>query len=301
MRDPFVNRIIANHHRDVPDNYLYQADILDTFRVLIEQGQSDPMARDIHGNSALHLYTGSWNDFHYLLNQEYYHVDLIQLADHGNSLAQHHAGRGWATSSRIATFAYEQEKLLEAQYHSPQNPRALRIHSEIYILQGAVIFMRDNYTGTHSSVEYAISLARQLVSSGIDLHEVVYWSWMNPGFTVIDLIIRIISWVDLYDIEDNRQFAEVRPIPCFKLWLNILKDAHIDVKSYLCEEERLALSKKQRDVWYSLGRDFQYRVDWHVSLSEDEQDYSISIKYVLRRKAIPMVKSSIPGGWVEDA
>ncbi|MCJ1438870.1 hypothetical protein MMC27_008260 [Xylographa pallens] len=298
--DCTLNTIIASHHRDVPDRHLYQADILDTFRVLIEQGQSDPMAIDIHGNSALHLYTGSWNDFHYLLNQGNYHVDIIQLADHGLSLAQHHAQWAWPTSSRIATFAFEQEKLLEAQYHSPQNPRALPKSSEISILQGAVRFMIQHYDGTRSSVEYAISLVRQLISSGIDLHGVIYHPRLETEFTAIDLITMMTLLTGPHDTEENMQEAEARLIPCFKLWLNILRDANIDVKRYLSEEERLASSKKQRDAWSSTVFGCQYRADWHVSLNEDEQDFSISIKYVRREKAIPMVESSIPGGWVED-
>ena len=67
----------AIHYRDIHDKYRTQTDILDTFRVPVEQGQNDPMATDIYGHSALHLVTGSWDDFHYLMNQEYYYIDII--------------------------------------------------------------------------------------------------------------------------------------------------------------------------------------------------------------------------------
>ena len=95
--------------------------------------------------------------------------------------------------------------------------------------------------------------------------------------------------------------AEAKIGPRFKLWLNTLRDVSIDVKRYLCEEERLASSRKERDVWSSTSSGCMYRAEWHVSLEEIEQNYSVSIKYVRQEKTIPKVNCSIPGGWVEYA
>ena len=299
--DSYLDTITASRYQDVLGKYRCQRDILDTFRVLVEQGQSDPMATDTYVCSALDLCTGSWDDFNYLVNQEKYHIDVTQLLDQGVSLAEYHARLGWPTSSRIANFAFEREKLLEAQYHRPQIPGTPPKSSKISILHGAVGFMRQHYNDTQSSVRYAISLVRQLILSGIDLHEVVDQKPWIFECTVIDVIVEMLPVYALHDPERVKQVTKAKAVPCFKLWLNILKDADIDVKKYLYEEGRLALSKKERDVWSPSWDSYEGRADWHVLLNEDEQNYSISIYYVYREKAIPIVDSRIPGGWVEDS
>ncbi|MCJ1380958.1 hypothetical protein MMC17_004067 [Xylographa soralifera] len=172
--------------------------------------------------------------------------------------------------------------------------------SKISMLHGALAFMRQHYDGTQSSVRYAISLIRQLISSGIDLHEINSTRGESEE-TAIDVITALTVMIFPQSTEEIKRKVEVKAVSLFNLWLETLRDANVDVKKYLLEEARLALSKKERDVWSYGCHRCTHRVDWHVSLSEDEQGYSISIKYVKREEPIPTVDSNIPGGWVEDA
>ncbi|MCJ1387876.1 hypothetical protein MMC18_000719 [Xylographa bjoerkii] len=289
--------MMARHHREILNNSRCQTDILDTFRVLVEEGNSDPMATNVAGDSALHLCTGSWDDFHYLLNQDHCHVDLIQLSHEGVSLAQHHANWAWPTSSRIADFAYEQERLLEEQFYSSQSPWTPSKHDKISMLHGAVRFMRGQYDGTQSSVIYAIKLIKRLIMDGVDLHEIDnLWGGVVEG-TAIDIITR--SMINP-PTEENIRLAEAKIIPYLKLWLETLRDANVDVKKYLQEEKILAAQKLERDLWGTTEFDWPCRTDWHVSLNEDEQEYMISVKYVVRERAKPMIDFNTPGAWVED-
>ncbi|MCJ1399660.1 hypothetical protein MMC11_002862 [Xylographa trunciseda] len=306
--DSYLDCIKASHHRDILDNSRYQKDVLDTFRVLIEEGQSDPTVTDAAGASALHACTGTWDDFHYLVNQEHCHVDVTQRSDDGVSLAQHHANWGWPTSARIADYAFEQERLSDANFPSIQNPGRPPRSSRISLLHGAVRLMEQHYDGTEFSVRYAINLIRQLITSGIDLHGLKNWTRHLPNFaatesSAIDVIMQPVEWIVSEGSEAMQLKVAAKTIPCFRLWLKTLSDAHVDVKKYLHEEERLASHKRERNMWYPGGIGnfrYEYRVDWHVSPSEDDQEYSISIEYTSREKAKPISDFNAPGGWVDD-
>lgn len=81
-------------------------------------------------------------------------------------------------------------------------------------------------------------------------------------------------------------------------WLRALKDAGVDLKEYIREEERLATLHKKNEIWSYLFRD--YRVNWRIEVSENEEDYSVSIEYEVRERIERKEEDHIPGGWIEE-
>ena len=91
------------------------SDVLNTIRILIENGGSDPMIIDGHSQTALHYHTGSLEQFKYILNQDYFQVDLLQRDHKGDTISEHHAHWYWLTSHEISRLAWEKEMVGKQQ------------------------------------------------------------------------------------------------------------------------------------------------------------------------------------------
>ena len=68
------------------------SDVLSTRRIFVEEGGSDPSVIDSEGLTALHLHTGTPEQFNYLLIQENFHIDLGQLGN-GSTVAEYQLER----------------------------------------------------------------------------------------------------------------------------------------------------------------------------------------------------------------
>ena len=132
----FIGDTLHPVHRYKPQNLRKERknadrsiDVLDTIRVLIEYGESDPMTTDIHGHTAFHLHRGSIEPFKYMLHQEYFHIDLLQSDySEGFTVAEYHIDRGRPNWSALVGLVLD--KGIEERSASYDWPRQIPFPAE---------------------------------------------------------------------------------------------------------------------------------------------------------------------------
>ena len=304
------------------DNWNRPADVLETLRVLIELAQSDPMIPNAFGDSALHNFTGRVEHFNYLLRQEHFQIDLLKQRDQIFSVAQTHSHQGFASSPDISLLALEHESaMLEKTVRSRNSQElALARTPSIDLLYGVASQLAHGYFQEEFSASYlagVVKLVKKLVANGVDVHSFThYFPFQGENLTPLD---RMFGNLVLFQPAQSRASLNNGAILRLKTWLRVLKDAGVDLKKYLREEERLATARRENGLWicdWYRSRD-QYRMDWHVELDENDDISSISVEYVFRKdteqedededeheheeeEEEEEEKTRIPGSWIEE-
>ena len=179
-------------------NPLLQQEVLDTLRVLIEEGGSDPMIGDSNGVTALHVFTGPWEGFEYMLHQDRCHVQLLMQSDQSGPLSTWHAGRPWRVSSRIANLAFQHERAFQSQRCCLESSGRIRIKESDHLLTlvniiGSLRVWKGFESNSLSpklfilnicAFENAINLLKQLIRTGVNIHHIL------PEHTTLDEILR---------------------------------------------------------------------------------------------------------------
>ena len=309
-------KVISAGHRMDLDVKSRPTDVLDTMRVLIEHGESDPTIFDSYGLTALHHFNGRSEPFSYLF-QQYFQLDSLQFENGSFALAEYHAGKCWNNKLTIAMLALEQERLhWERTFHSRER-MAVRL-AEIWsdVLHTAARRMVGMHYGIEDDAESIAEVGnviKQAVANGVDVHKITRSSGFIGKYDVtpLDNVILNTGLIASPGGAAAKAAAAKSAIAILEKWLNVLKHAGIDLKKYVKEEEKLAVLHKKNEVWelgylpYDCFRVTWYRVNWQIEVSEDQEDYSISIEYefqeVLRkvRSEEEEKEARIPGSWIE--
>lgn len=297
--DAFKGAIAAGHPSARNDRNRL-ADTLETLRVLVEHGQSDPTIRNANGESAFSRFTGRVEHFNYLLQQEHFQVDLFQDKSEDFALTQTYSSLFWSDSSKIALMCLEQEKLIWNKTFHSRKPQDLGLaRTFVHMLHGAARNMGDSDSFLEYGEGYLAEvrgLIKEAVASGADIHATAddrYKKHRTPLDRVLQVFLFPMTPQEGRDTIDHT-------IVSVKRWLGALKDAGVDLKEYIREEERLVTSNKLKEVWR--GPSFlNYRVNyWRIEVSEHQEDYSVSIEYEVRKRIDRKEEDRIPGGWIEE-
>lgn len=295
------------------DNWNRPADVLETLRVLIELAQSDPMISGPDCRSALYDFTGRVEHFNYLLRQEHFQIDLSKQRDQSFSVAEIHSHQCFASSPDISLLAHEYESAMLEKTVRSRNSQELalaRTPSSVLLHGVAWQIMSHCLQGKFGASYLAgvVNLVKKLVANGVDVHGFTksYFPFEGRNLTPLDIMLtRVVP----YKRAQSRASLNKEAILRLKKWLRVLKDAGVNLKKYLREEERLATARRENGLWFHPRRPrrYQYRMDWHMELDENDDISSISGEYVFRKdteqedeEEEEEEKTRIPGSWIEE-
>ncbi|MCJ1242807.1 hypothetical protein MMC30_000002 [Trapelia coarctata] len=300
--DFYLGEILGNH-QPIPENRACSADILETLRVLVELGQSDPMAYDNYGQNALHTFTGRVEHFNYLFQQEHFHVDLLERLNGIVSLSEFYAHRYWSNSLEISLLAFKQEQLVwEKTVHSAK-PQELRLAETcISILHGAANHLTSFRIHDVGYLAGFRDLIKQAVASGADVHGFSKDLYIGDGeyLTPLDRVVGhcALCFGPPETPEDGVRMIN-EAVAGIKTWLSALREAGVDLKKYIREEERLAILHRKKEEWRGYPYKW-YRFNWQIEVSEDQEDYAVSVEFEFREPPEPEPEDRIPGSWIEE-
>lgn len=287
---------------------------MDTLRLLVENGHSDVMATRGYGWTALHDFSGTWEQYSYLLNQNYSQIDLLDFDESPNSITEWHCSIGWPASARIAKETFDESRLLVSKGQSHPYFTSFNVH---LLLSSASNLVRG-YHQSEVDRMYALSLFKEVVASGIDLHATRYTSTtaLDQFFTLSPREVLGDGPVD-ENAQNSIQRVKDKSIPNLKLWLLRLKEANVDLEKYISEEKQIATTKAEQGWWrtdycvpgyfVSYMREISddewnlpYRAEWQIELEDGGKDFSIKVEYVFKNVAETESRLKAPGGWVDD-
>jgi hypothetical protein len=162
------------------DNVRRPSDAIDTFRVLVEEGQCDPIAKTpsntpdhLYGcQTVLHLHTGSVAAFQYLLNQEHFMVDMSIQNEMGMTPAIDQLFAGWPTSSELARLSIQysrDSKILSASQRYKSLSNMTNLHMAVDRLRYHEIKMSEGSEKIRKIIGLTIS---DLLNLGADVHAI---------------------------------------------------------------------------------------------------------------------------------
>lgn len=166
--------VIAAGHPSARNDRNRLADTLETLRVLVEHGQSDPTIRNANGESAFSRFTGRVEHFNYLFQQEHFQVDLFQDKNEDFALTHTYASLHWSDSSKIALKCLEQEKLIwEKTFHSRKRQDLGLAKTFVHMLHGAasnIVLSSPFLKYGEGYLAEVRDLIKQAIASGADIH-----------------------------------------------------------------------------------------------------------------------------------
>ncbi|KAL8939455.1 MAG: hypothetical protein Q9216_003343 [Gyalolechia sp. 2 TL-2023] len=274
---------------------------LNTLRVLVENG-GDPMIVNDHGDTVLHLHTGTAEQFRYLLQQEASIIEISQLNHYGDTIAERHARWYWAEGPKRTILAWEYE---DAQRSN--RPEAFLVTSKTLLLHETNGHLRHFIKRGGRDFESALSLLRRLVKEGVDIHGVLDED-PEDSKTPLAQIPRIVSEVKT-SVEGVDTETKITSF-AIRSWLSILEEANVDLTVYVEEEERLIRSLGIEREWELCEYDGEkeYRVDWRFETGHKGSPCSISAEYIFRpvseepeelQDRGPKIPD-LPGAWPEE-
>ena len=256
---------------------------MDTLRILIEKGKGDPMISNTVGDTALHLHTGSIDQFKYLLREEILTDNQIQT--NGDTIAERHARGFWPEGPEHTKLAFELETVTKMS-SKPQQP--LPTSSKTLLLHETASHLR-HYASNGNAFNSCLGLIQILIENEADVHG-VYYRDSKYGRTPLAQIPSIIEEFLCVDQEELR-LASQTLVPVFHAWLSTLRKAKVNLREYLEEEERIALQNYAKGLWepYEFDESLEWRIEWHFSYVRDDkrnnQGCSISATYHFRQKS----------------
>ena len=286
------------------------SDVLSTLRILVEQGASDPIATDSYGYTVLHLHTGTLEQFKYLLDQDHFQVDLMMCNHDGYTVSELHAASCWSESPDLTWLAWQRESLCKQR-------RLCSSEDSFHhgkLLHETALRLTEHFD-REESAESSFLLIRQLIESGTDPHaKLDWWGDLTPLAQIPNVFG---SWNGNPDeVRKLKEARNIRLAFTLRKWLKTLRDAGVEIKTYMAEEEKQALRRKEEGGWEICWWDHskEFRVEWEFHYRERAEDCSITSSYEIRQKNVSKddddddddgddggVIENIPGAWIESS
>lgn len=263
-------------------------DTLETLRVLVEEGQCDPMhppTRDGKSSfnssqTALHLYTGPLNGFQYLIKQQHFEIDLSVKNARGMDIEDTQINMAWASSTTIGRFLMESGSLFTDKCYLQQLGSA-KLHLTV---RKFIIDQFSSQIGFFKGHESIAPTILKILKAGVDAH-----SRNESGDTPLTLILA------------HSQFRQ-NLAQLLMDWFNILREAGYDIQKYIRAE---CTRGKSKDVFFRTVNSYSYRTYqqtyqrsiYFLRLDDtDELDFRVKGGY-LPRESQP---EGLPGAWKEE-
>ena len=262
------------------------------------RGQDDRTALDFLQNSPTAL--------RYLLQHAHDKDELL----FGRSAYGDHLGLSYCTSSGSATSAQvevvlEEEQRLraggtlgEAQLAQPNSSSLYKLNLlHIVLSRQEFRYRMDFKDPEHNSrrrvLENLQNIASVLVNGISDLHGLEHELYDGDGQSGYDKRLCMTPLARIVNGKSSNgkqgySYAEREEIregleELFKVWLTTLRDAGVDVPTYLQEERRLADVRIRQDQWFSgMTQDMEFQVIWDFTIRPRARDCAISASYSFR-------------------
>ena len=285
------------------DNKYRPVDVLNTLRILVEEGGSDPSAILGEGETALHYHTGTAEQFTYLLHQEHAFVDLRQRSLIGFTVAEELAFRGRESALELSMLAFEREKLVHQHSCSPNKTRQrCSSESSTSMLLHNTSAMLPRFINQYEeprSPPGILQLIRRLREAGVDVH--------NKLVDENTCLFRISEGVmHVYGL-DGYKFRSIANSPLaqsLRVWIDALREAGVGMVDYLKEEEKIAIQRKENGDWtrHHMFSSTWWRVEWQFHYEQNPEKCFVSGQYEFWREGedeANKMGNQIPGAWID--
>lgn len=240
-------------------------EIYETVRILVEEGQCDPMMTDYRNRSALHCYREPVGPFNYLIHlQQHFQIDLGQRCDNNQTVMQYHAVRDESSPNIV--------RAVMGHGPIPHNVVYAKNDSGSTWLMCIVIRLAMAFSKEQSLDPY-LGLLGDLIEAGADLN-----TCNNQGATPLDRVLA-------FHLEaEDRQ-------PLIHRWFQLLLSKNVNLHSYARQEENLHSNGKVKDVWtYRRGIERYFNIRY----GQDVNDITINVQ----DHQVPFRNTThIPGAW----
>ena len=286
------------------------ADVLDTFWICIESGQSDPMAGDgNNGRTTFYHHHGTIEQLKYLLDQDIFFVDLfgesLECACILNEIYRMRFDFFELVHERVC-LALRSVTCKKLQWYKVRHLRS--------IAEMAWDAISDDVT----KLSQLTSMTKTMALSESDIHGLDFISSRRRPNTayvthLFSLVLgssggsRLIGGQDSIRSEEHRNPAAV-----VHAWLVGLWEANVDLEIYLKEEERLARMRRAEDESFpwAVHENIRPLYDLHFTYGKHPIDCSVTLERVIMRRQecveqgsiedFNVQKAAIPGAWIED-
>lgn len=250
-------------------------DILDTVRVLVEKGQSDPMIGTWAKPSVLFGWDGPSEPFLWLLRQDHIDVDLEGPTDNSGRTFFHSKANFFSPSSSMLILdALFEEK----NYHELMGARddygATVLHLALEAWSNYVYRIDTRRVRSEvalSEVAWRYTLVQKLLNTGSDIHAQDY-----RRSTPLDVVFRVFirAWQGRKD--SGHEYFEKLWRSVVDPWLTALINAGYDLRKYAETEQSLRPSGILQDYYHrnDIGW-MEFGIHIKFSYGEDPNDVDI--------------------------
>ena len=300
---------VDNKHRPV--------DVLDTLRVLIEEGGSDPMAVDFYLMTALHKHKGTREQYHYLLHQEEVYTDTGHRTSAGWKMSLFQTLH-WHRNIEFSHMAYELEKQIYQSLKCSIRAQKMRapIVSAIETFQlASYVFLTAIGNGLiydKDLIPPILNAFKQLIADGVDPVDM-----LNNGVSLLSLDPKeMMGWyfhknwlvyhknsITLHTPQDFKPGINKILAVSLNYWIKTLREAGVDIVTYLRKEEKLAIRREKRgDGWIQIYgySSWWFLPDLHFHYDQNPENCFVSAKYRFWRDEAHKKGKQTPGAWSED-
>ena len=246
-------------------------DILDTVRVLVEKGQSDPMigtrVRGLHYPSVLFGWTGPSDPFLWLLRQDHFDVDIEQRTKFsGQSIF--HVNACCGCGPRLMLDALFEEKNYPALTDSRDNCGDTVLLDAVRSWSSMVLYLKGEWD-INREVTLSYTLVQRLLEIGSDVH-----AQNSAGYTPLDVImIKIASVLRRKKDTDDLRHVQLLWRSIVRSWFAALVNAGYSLRVYAETEQSLRPNQIYKSIY---GEKYSIRIIFLYG--EDPNDVDIDIE-----------------------
>ena len=282
---------------------------IDTFRVLVEHGGSDPMQSDQYHRTALHQHHESTDILRYMLHQERFQIDLLEVDNFGQTVVDRQLRLPYSLGViDLILNEFSAQRYMCRLSLDNYNLRFLHTLMERFAAQHS----RERACSTNS-----YKMLNYLIQAKVDLHGILPDRYGSTLMTALRIAANGNSiTLSCRDPKRQARFKDKTLDMSLRAWLRVLRENNVDLQRYLREEERL--SQTLQPMTYlpqyfhgeneeiSFNSRLIYKLEWHFAYHGNENANSVSVEYVLENTEKTAVRQreergkKIPGAWVEE-
>ena len=251
-------------------------DFQTTIRVLIEQGQYDPMALSSDGCTPLHFYEGPLETFEYIINQQnHFCINLEEKANGGQDVIEGMLVNGGFHGAY--NMLHLINHLLEAGHFEDHADRAIVLF---------ITLARSMPHGPLSTSRYA-SKPTRVNDLVFGLASIITRAHRRKRCKYLTIMLAYGCTGD----ESPAEYEENDKTSLIRLWVNTLKIAKLDLHEHFRDVKRTLDQHRVLDGWHHREG---IKRELRVEFGSDSDDVTILVRDV--KVEIPPERC-IPGAW----